>query len=501
MGKTAREEKALMHLVKLNTEPPRLTGHMIEMSQQLTRDIPHLHAYVSKICVEKNHVELFDTAKLLWDAIQTILRTSAFNVAEMWTAVPMQREPAWTLLMCVFSNNAALVTIWRSCCDCMELALPNAWDCKSPATKDKYLLMKGLCVSDSAIEKYTTTILLDAIALLATYWHRLDPCERLVNYVLRLYHRACIIVAQPGTDRVHDDEDFRKDIGQSKKGNKMHSANSRLLRTLSGQLTRMLGNLYFVTERESTWARVLLRSKTKGRGGIDIEDFVPRYRQFMRGRAALVANVGDGRAFVSKHFYRLAVTFGDIEEFMEQRDTEVPDPQSVMMITKSPEAQQAWSKLAQTIMLEKIPDVMHEEDEDYFERFAYAQHIYCLILKMYIFDLSLKNYGFSVRTKHLIWEIDLPSKIPMLLMESGPFFVHMFGSINIVHQGKIYRCRCTEEAIATWSFIVVHVYSGRIDNCDIHEPLREILYQETTDMAHKRAEDTHIVMDGEIEGE
>lgn len=501
MGKTAREEKALSHLRKINTDPPRLSAHMIEMAQQITRDIPVLHTYLSRMCDNEHVSEIMDAAKLLWDAVQTILRISAFNVMEMWKAVPMQKEPAWTLLMCIFSNNGALVTLWRSCCDYLKLDLPPEWDCSKSATKDKYLLMMGLCVSKLPIEKYSVTNVLDAIALVACYWHKLDPCERLLNYLFRLYHRACIIVAQPGTSKVHDDSDYRRPHSETKSGVKVYCANSRLLRSLCGQLTRMIGNTLFVTERDSTWARVLLGSKSKARGGIDIDEFIVRYREFMRGRASLVSNIGDGRAFVSKHFYRLIVTFGDIEEFMEQRDTEIPDPQSVMMITKSPEAQQAWSKLAQTILLDKIPQMMHEEDPDYFDRFAYAQHIYCLILKMYIFDLSLKNFGFSVRDKHLIWEIDLPSMIPTLLMESGPFFVHMFGNINIVHQGKIYRCRCTEEAIATWSFIILHVYSGRIDNLDIHEPLREVLYQETSDMSHKRVEDARHVMAGEIDGE
>jgi len=498
-GTRSRDERLLMHLRKLINEPPRTTAQMIEMAQALTRDIPQLHKMVDAMCAEDRREMVEATAQVLWRAIQMIARMSSHNVGEMWTPVPMKNEPAWTLLMCVFVNNAGLVTVWRSCCDYLQAALPPQWDGSHAATDDQYLLMKGVCVSDMPIEKYSTTTTLDAIALLATYWHKLDPCDRLMGYVTRLYHRACLIVAQPGTERVHDDEDYRARVNALEAQVPVYRANSRLVRTLGGQITRIFGIVQFILERDSTWARTLLGSRSRSRGGIKSAEFVKQYREFMCGRAALVANLGDGRAFVSKHFYRLIVTFGDIEEFMEQRDMEVPDPQSVMMVTKSPEAQQAWSRLSQTILLDKIPGVMHEEDVDYFDRFAFAQHVFCLIMKLYIFDLSLKHFGFSVRDRHLIWEIDLPASIPLILMESGPFFVQMFGMINVVYHGKIYRCTCTEEAIAMWAYIVLHLYNGRIDHCDIHEPLRELLYGDAAEIARARAEEATKVMPGSID--
>lgn len=481
--------------------PPRYSHQMIAFSLTLTPRLGALQAYVATLCSRPDPAAAVEMAELLWETVQTLTTMMCLNVGEMWVPVQMTGRRAWALLMCIFVNTGALLSLWRSCCDSLAAQLPPDWDTRVAATDDSYVLLNRLCVTTDYIEEYTTTQLIDALTLLSARWHRLDPGPRLRIYLQRLFHRGGLLAVQPGTAAVHDDPDYRVEcpgVGGDG-GEEVFRANDRLVRSLSGRLVRLLGLVMFLQERESVWAQTLLASRSLPRLAIKSKAFVRRYREFMEGRARLVASMSESRAYVSRSFYQLIVAVGDLEQFVDERDLEVPDPQSVMMTVKSPEAQQAWARLSQVIMLSEIPSAMHEEDPDYFDRFSYAQHIYCFLMKIYIFDLSFKEYGFSVREKHVIWEPYLPSKIAFVLGTQGPFMVHTMGSLNVIYNRQLYRCRCVEEAIAVWCFIVLHVHEGRIGSFELQVPLRLILYNDTTGGPAFRKGDAAQVLGGEID--
>jgi hypothetical protein len=331
---------------------------------------------------------------------------------------------------------------------------------------------------------------LDAISLLAAHWHELTPSTGLVEYLDRLLLRGALLVARPGGAAVYDMEDLReeeKTFGRDA-AEPTYSANTDLVRRLSGPLIRMYAEARFVCDIPSLWAWRQMPDRQQMRR------LVGAVRRELQSNVSIVANMSDGKMAISSFFSRLIISFGDIEKFAERYDIEPPQPQSVMVTSKSPESQQAWSRLNQVIQLDNVIEAMHEEDADYFERYSFAQHVYCLVVKLYILDVIFRPHGVHIRQNYVVWEVDVPAQIAELVRDENPLFIHIFGRIHILYRKQLYRCRCIEEAIALWGYIVLIRMSGRLGGHSIVRPLRELLYGETEEMLVTREGTPRVIV-------
>lgn len=500
--------RILQLLGRVEERPPRVLRQVLTFIHEFSRDVSALHNHVEFLCDSKDVTAQRDFAVRLWKIIQVLFRTMVFNLDQTVGGIPMKRESAWTPLMCLFKNIAVLVVLWNALCTSSMTKLPLAWDLDHAASDDVYLLDNGVVICEKKMKDYSVCDMVDALRLLNDNWHRLIPNPSVMTHLTRLFHRACFLVSCPGDQIIYDDDEYSVEIrhqtSNDDNGNdggdssivSMKSCNSRLLRLLSGQISRMMSIIMFARECDSLWGHHFIESQEKANpSNFDFDGCAKRLRSVICNKAAFVAKFAEGRTFVSRCFYRLIVTFGDLEEFMDKQDMERPDPQAVMMTTKTPEAQQAWATLNQAMHLENVPVLMREEEPGYFDEFTYPMHIYNVVLKTYIIDLLLKETRFSIRDAHIIWQTDLPVTIPSLMGKKGPFFIHYMGAFDVFFNGALYRCKSVEEAIIIWMFIVLRAFDGIIDGCDLTKVLKKILFDEIYDQRQSGhvVEKNHII--------
>jgi hypothetical protein len=423
---------------------------------------------------------------MLCKACGALVNAMADNVGELGTMQNMRFEGPWSANMCLFTLLAALVTISEP----MRGGVGWGWD--HPSTECKYLRHKHLCVSDILpVDHYKASDIVDAIFLLSLRWHRLAMNDELRRYMYALIHRGAILVGRPASKHIHNEAGLSVDqkVGEVA----ARCANGNLIRRLADGLMCML----FIARTPKR-----LRMTRPGpifeefNGGIDV--LIANIRRYQNRQANIVVQATDTKMEVASDFARFIVSFADIDIYIEKRNNEPPKPQAVMMVTKTAEGIQAWTRLREMVILEKVVEHMQEEEVGYFENWSYAQHVYCILMKMYVLEMPFREHAVNFRNNFVVWEAGVVKDYHDLINETHPMLAMMMGRMYVFFEKRVYPCPSIEHAFAVWGLLTLNRIGGMVNGVDIRVPINTIL-EDDADAHPVDVTDTRIrVSDGII---
>lgn len=117
----------------------------------------------------------------------------------------------------------------------------------SVAADNEYLKQHHLAVVEKlTLGEYCTSQLLQSLYMLIGSFNDLERDERLLQYILSLEIRAAIISLYANTALVHDDEQYRRQVG-TRQGVTYYVANYRLLMVFTSVFLALHERLYYAT--------------------------------------------------------------------------------------------------------------------------------------------------------------------------------------------------------------------------------------------------------------
>lgn len=461
-------ESIKRHLTGLITRPPRTVPDAVNVMRHLYphRNVLNKHVYDLSRTKDDNpeaDAEAGVIHDMLCKACGALINAMADNVGELGTMQGMRFEGPWSANMCLFTLLAALVVISEP----LKGGVGWGWD--YPSTECKYLRHKHLCVSDILpVDHYKVSDVVDAIFLLSLRWHRLKMTDELRRYMYALIHRGAILVGRPASEHVHNEAvlSVEQKVGQQE----VRCANGNLIRRLADGLMCLL----FI-------ARTPLRLRMAKPGPVlaefapGIETLIDNIRRYQNRQAGIVVKATDTKMEVSSEFSRFIVSFADIDLYIEKRNNEPPKTQAVMMVTKTAEGIQAWTRLRELVILDKVVEYMQEEEPGYFDTWSYAQHVYCVLMKLYVLEMPFRERGLNFRNDFVVWEASVVKNYHDLINETHPMIAMMMGRMHVFYEKRVYPCPSIEHAFAVWGLLVLNRIGGMINGVDLRSPIKEIL--------------------------
>ena len=459
-GERHRFESAVMRiLAQVNESPPRLVSAVGKFLMEFEPLVLELNMYFEIATVVA--IRMFN---LVERTINTLLEISIRGFDDFSLYHNMHSESPWSTLMGVFTVMAELLVIIEDRWPLYRSHSTKPWQCVDSAHSFEYILSNNMCSSSRPIKSYTMHDMVVALKLLSTHWYRLEPNDQLHTYLYALLHRGCILVAHPGPDTVHNIDSLRSpSVCASGGANGTYEANSHAIRLISMQLVRMILLVEMTRKRF-----VCVDAPAMG------ED-VAGIRRFMRKHADTLARTREAKAELTVLFSRLMISHGDSERFVQIRGIESARPMSVIMTVK-PETQQSYMHLHQFLLLDRIIAVTADEEPGYFDRWTRAEHAYTVLLKIYLMNTALMQYGINFFNNFFVLELDLPVFANKIMHNRRePLLIQLFGKVHVFHKNQIHRCTSIEHALAMWMRLVVRDHAGTIQRRNITRSINDVL--------------------------
>lgn len=385
--------------------------------------------------------------------------------------VHMSEVKAWTLLMVVMANASTFVSMYMEAAPGLGIAIDGAWNPTQRPFENDYVLLNGLCVSELPIGSYTVQNVLDSIELLRLYWCRLPPSEELSYYLEMLIVHSCWLVGhiETGKPVLLDVPKYRSKIS----GHEAYISNTEMLRFLAGPLNRMRAIVEFVLRVRTARARTSVRG-----GSAEMARMVKNVRAAIAEGAKTILDTMQVRSDIFDMVGIINVQFGEVERFAEEADTEPPSSRSLASACKGPEVQQALTYATRAIDMELVATTIREEEDDFLETAPVLFLHYNVMIKMIVASTMLRQYSVSLVDDFVLWEPQLPLRTATLGDETAPIFVHIKGMVHVHYASVLYHCRCVEEALAMWCWLVLEKLRGRIGDSDLTDGIRRFLFGE-----------------------
>jgi len=424
------------------------------------------------------------------------------DMATMSTKTRMDMEGPWAGTMALGTILGVLAAAGA------DLLGGAAWGHAGPLLGNAYVVHSHLCISDKPLAKYSVADLLLAYEILGYRWWRLRPCAELRAYILALLHHGCMLIAQPGSARVHDVRALRRMVrrsGVARGSPIVYAGNGNLVLRVAGAGFRML----FMASLYKFWELgdpADLARDAGCRGDMCIDRVVERMRAFIERNARDLDASSSIKMDVLKDFPVMYVSHTDRDVFAQSQKMERERFQGVQILAKTGEANIACQNLRQGASLYQIVRLAREESPEYDAKFTYPVHIYGILMKLYVFAMpfheAMADMDMEFENAFLVWEHFLDRQFAEVSSEPHPMLVNLMGRIHLVYQSKLYLCDAIEQALALWCVVCLNKHYGQVALVDVGAPIRSIIMPDPRGAAaaarDAMGEDVADVTEGDI---
>lgn len=404
------------------------------------------------------------------------------NVSELSNVIALEYETPWYPLMVAYVLIAQLLTIADDARRyfppeqySFTTYFPHKNDATFTAISLPAVVNGGFCVSARPVQQYSVYLMYGAMYIIKANLRNIDlededSRNQWKDYLKALIRRSFVIVAEPGTDEVHDLKEFREALADHKG---LFRATNDLIRRHSSSLTCFLCLLYFFEDYPAMPQPEVPFDDEQNTNLIRI------YKDICEQSRILISRT-DERMHLAKMIHNHTILIGQRAVFVEDRTTQEPKPYSITSMTVMPQVQITNKKLVNTMAVMDVIDRIGLTimDNIYFRIVTTSEQVMMNMLMLHgmeaIMDVLDERkysfmYDFFVHEPFFFTHKNemISRKYPIVFLIQDVF--HVFAS------GCRYKCDNLTHAILIWARIFEREFKGIYNATNMMPVLKRLL--------------------------